>query len=487
MGEFSDSDLDVDALICATQQAEKMRDAELEDIKSMEREIQPMSYFTSLSQRYYSQRSEDREKTSSSSYSSSKKERRKNLPAKFVLISLFDGIGGAKLSLEAAGVHVAEEDFYSVEISETARAVVKTHYPNSSVLAKDVLDLHEETIRSLVFNYKEQEENSNEEFQVVFIVACGSPCQNLSSAQDIDRHSKGTLGEKSSLLFAAVDITHWVQKYADSYWGWRNNKRTGSKNGFKYRFTSTYFLFENVASMSEWDQNVFSLFLGRMRPIELRGENYKPMKRRRLFWINWVSPLFDRKSGKSHCYKDCVDLIIQTSGHRVRPNFEKQHGVFPTLLCSPYSKGQDRNTVVDHGNVRPLNGNECEALLGFPTSWTDINYCNGLETKESIRRKLLGNTFMIPQVADLFSSLKHLPPLFYDEEPVFISRVHKAEQTVQKYTFKKQNQLKVVISKLVEERASRCKTARKRSLNNLQQSKQKKIKEMFPMRQTSSR
>lgn len=89
------------------------------------------------------------------------------------------------------------------------------------------------------------------------LLLCGSPCQDMSL---INTGGKvGVNGSKSSLLYKCVEIMKTVNP--------------------------TYFLFENVKSMTNKDKKVFNDLLG-VPPIHINSALVSAQIRNRLYWTN---------------------------------------------------------------------------------------------------------------------------------------------------------------------------------------------------------
>lgn len=95
--------------------------------------------------------------------------------------SLFSGIGGLELGLEAA---LGAETVWQVEQSSFCRAVLARHWPQAD---RSVIDVREANASSL---------------RRVDLVCGGAPCQDLSTAG----RKAGIRGERSSLVFEFLRV-----------------------------------------------------------------------------------------------------------------------------------------------------------------------------------------------------------------------------------------------------------------------------------------
>ena len=217
-----------------------------------------------------------------------------------VLISLFDGIGAAQVSLSfrvpfhstTRKITVLAE--YAAEIDENAIALRRfRRFKNDSEYVRtsektslgadkrrrvakasprielgDVRLITTTMLRSIVKEY-----GGN----VDYIVVGGSPCQGLSVANTT---GQGLLSEDSGLFFDAVTIIAKLQAELSAVQ--QPLKRAGEPQCGRVAF-----VVENVASMPALARGIMSRMLG-VTPIVLRGEDFSDglMKRRRLYWSN---------------------------------------------------------------------------------------------------------------------------------------------------------------------------------------------------------
>ena len=224
-----------------------------------------------------------------------------------VLLSLFDGMGGAAVALAkqyangrggynvihrmweytwellpapvAVRMYRASHRFgeyrynfgprcKSEEVRSGGACCFRTH--NS-----DVCDITEQTMRDIVAKHG---------CECDYLVSAGSPCQDLAS---VNTHGKGLSGKSSCLFFLVPQTISWLQNaLADA-----QDKANPSDHRGR-----VIFIVENVASMATDQRKYFSQFLGApkvratMIPLLLYGETFThaTYSRRRLFWTNLV-------------------------------------------------------------------------------------------------------------------------------------------------------------------------------------------------------
>lgn len=150
------------------------------------------------------------------------------------VLSLFDGISCARVALDRVGLPV--EAYYASEIDPHALAVSRRHFPNTIPLG-DV-----RSIQTLP--------------EAIDLLVGGSPCTDLSIAK---KGRQGLAGSQSSLFWEYVRIL-------------RESK-------------PTYFLLENVASMSKADRDTITQTLG-VEPVMIDASLVSAQSRKRLFWTN---------------------------------------------------------------------------------------------------------------------------------------------------------------------------------------------------------
>lgn len=150
------------------------------------------------------------------------------------VLSLFDGISCGMVALERAGIKVNRYDAF--EIDKYAIQVSKKNYPQI-IQHGDVLTA----------DFKQ--------FKNYDLLMGGSPCQSLSIAM-INRTG---LSGKSKLFF------EFVRAFSE--------------------IKPKYFLFENVASMSEESKNIISEYL-HCEPILIDSKYFSAQQRPRYYWTN---------------------------------------------------------------------------------------------------------------------------------------------------------------------------------------------------------
>ena len=311
------------------------------------------------------------------------------------VLSLFDGISCARVSLERAGIPV--ETYYACEIEKNAMKVSQKNYPEIVQLG-DVRTFHtlDEDIDLLIG---------------------GSPCIDLSIAK---RDRKGLEGEHSSLFWEYIRILRLVKP--------------------------KYFILENVASMPKKDKDIITKELG-VEPVMFDASLVSAQCRKRLFWTNIQ---FELPEDKGILLKDILEPDIEcdertmvllpkpkehefiqigyfgeknacgVGGQALRVYDTSGVGLYKVghigttdgqanRVYSPEGKsvalsangggsGAKTGLYEMKSGIRKLTPIECERLQGLPDNYTD-----GIA--KTHRYKCLGNAFNVDVVSHILKSL----------------------------------------------------------------------------------
>ena len=153
------------------------------------------------------------------------------------VLSLFDGVAGARQALQQLAIPVR---YFGSEVDKDCLAVTSHHFPDVVQLG-DVTKLDPNILSGTP----------------VDLLIGGSPCQNLTKANAGDR--SGFSGEKSRLFFEFVRL--------------------------KEHLRPRWWLLENVASMSPENRRIATQYLG-VPPLLLDAASVSPQSRKRLYWTN---------------------------------------------------------------------------------------------------------------------------------------------------------------------------------------------------------
>lgn len=297
---------------------------------------------------------------------------------KINVLSLFDGLGCARIALDQLGY---ECNYYASEIDKPCIEVHQHNYPDTIQLG----DVEKIDIKKL---------------PPIDLLIGGSPCQSLSGLVNLTDKTKGFAG-KSKLFFDYVRILHEVKP--------------------------KYFVLENVASMKDADRDIMSNYVG-VQPIMIDSKLLTGQVRKRYYWTNIPGVTQPEDLGiklkdvlesgytekeKSYCltatyYNACAQNYFIKS--------ERQHKFLQPVQKIGYtyhigddvnieiipSKGADANRSALHeikNYTSMLTPVECERLQGIPDNFTEV------ATKKE-RYKMIGNGFTVPVIKHILSFMK---------------------------------------------------------------------------------
>ena len=152
------------------------------------------------------------------------------------ILSLFDGISGAQIALERAGIKY--DNYFASETCKYAMKITQKHYPKTIQLGN-------------------VEFVNGSELPDIWLLIGGSPCTSLSCAA----------GQKESGLEKGASVLFW------EYIRILNEVKP------------EYFLLENVASMKKADRETITKMMG-VEPIMINSALVSAQQRKRLYWTN---------------------------------------------------------------------------------------------------------------------------------------------------------------------------------------------------------
>jgi site-specific DNA-cytosine methylase len=273
------------------------------------------------------------------------------------VLSLFDGISCARVSLDRAKIPV--KTYYACEINKHAIKVSQANYPEIVRLG-DV-----RTFRSLD--------------EPIDLLIGGPPCTDLSIAK---KYRKGLEGDQSSLFYEYVRIWKLVKP--------------------------RWFVLENVASMPKKDKDIITEILG-VEPVMFNASLVSAQSRKRLFWTNIA---FDLPEDRGILLKDILGTTLVKIGrdvgrrldetgtradHNTDLPYQRRVEVRDDDKCGTLTSVQKDNLVVGEGRIRKLTPIECERLQGLPDDYTQ-------GVAKTHRYKCIGNAFNVDVVAHILKS-----------------------------------------------------------------------------------
>lgn len=308
------------------------------------------------------------------------------------VLSLFDGLGGARIALDRLGIACK---YYASEIDKYAMAVHQKNYPDT-VQIGDVTKVFAKDLPK------------------IDLLIGGSPCQDLSISKE---NRQGLEGEKSKLFFEFVRL--------------------------KNELNPRYFLLENVASMSKENRNRMTRIIG-VQPILINSALLTAQHRERWYWTN-IPHHFTMPKDRGIALKDILEDgegclynnykkshkvgLLKSSTLVARygrgfTNFDSQTAVIKVPLQTSFinenrqgeriysAQGKSVSLLALGGGlgaktglyevgdeVRKLTPLECERLQGLPDNYT-------ASVSNSQRYKMIGNGFTVPVIEHLLKFME---------------------------------------------------------------------------------
>lgn len=297
------------------------------------------------------------------------------------ILSLYDGIGTARVALERAGIKV--DKYYSSEVMPQSIAVSEYNYPGQIERLGSVVDCKQ-------WNLGE-----------IDLLIGGSPCIDLSVAM---KDREGLEGKQSSLFWHFVEC---IELYKPKH-----------------------FILENAASMKKADRDKISEVLG-VEPIVINSKLVSAQSRKRLYWTNIKGVVQPEDKGlllqdilesgkadrpKSLCITSSYDGFIGTQDyfrHRYYGlSFGQvilEDGADPSEQRETYKRYGKYSGVECKGRLRELTALECERLQTLPDNYTKYGkFADGKvkEIPKTTRYKIIGSAFTTDIITHLLGYLK---------------------------------------------------------------------------------
>jgi len=306
------------------------------------------------------------------------------------VLSLFDGLGGAKQALKELDIDCK---YYSSEIDKYAIQVAKANH----------LDIEQ------IGDVKEVKAYNN-----IDLLIGGSPCQDLSIAK---KDREGLEGKRSGLFYEYLRILNETKP--------------------------KYFILENVASMSKASKDIITKELFNIEPEMINSSLLTAQNRKRYYWVGklvdgkYRQVKIEQPEDKEIYLKDiieegyvnrvksyCLDANYFKGGN-LKSYFEKGRrqlffnkpirlghfnkggqsdrvysikGKSICLSANGGGKGAKTGLYKIEGVARMLSTIECCRLQGFPDHYVSI-------VSNTQGYKALGNSFTVPVIKHI---LKHI-------------------------------------------------------------------------------
>lgn len=278
---------------------------------------------------------------------------------KLVVLSLFDGLGGARIALDRLGMPC---EYYASEVDKNCIKVSSARFP-------DIVQLGD--VRKI----------KGTELPPVDLLIGGTPCTDVSN---LNLSGKGLEGEQSGLFFEYVRL--------------------------KDLLDPTYFVMENVRCPAAHEM---SRHVG-VDPVLINSEMFVPQHRQRNYWSNLMFPSLPPRPRWNLRFVQCdhsgeyiKSILGGTSpavtthnrGYNIWFQYvgDDEHWPVCRTRLDPPAYRKDCNLPEW---LRPPDADLCEKLQGLPAGYTKVS---GVSERE--RMKMIGNGFTIPVIQHLLSPL----------------------------------------------------------------------------------
>ncbi|XP_067936332.1 DNA (cytosine-5)-methyltransferase 3C-like [Watersipora subatra] len=279
---------------------------------------------------------------------------------KLRVISLFDGIGTAKVVLDNLNLDV--EVYYSLEIEEAAIQVVNLNHGDSIIQLGDIREFTEEKLASL---------------GRIDLLVGGSPCNDLALVNPARKGLYDATGT-GILFFDFYRVLMTLMSRQPNH--------------------SVLWLFENVVHMNKETKEAISRFL-ECEPVKLDAGVFSAQSRARYFWGNipgMFCPISPEMSSANIRLQDVLSKGREAAVSKIRTVTTRGASLLQ-------GKNEDTHAVVMNGQSDKLWPTELEKVFGLPVHYTDAgNLAPGK------RQKLLGRSWCVPVIEHLLKPLTHL-------------------------------------------------------------------------------
>ena len=310
------------------------------------------------------------------------------------VISLFDGMGNGRISLDMAGIPV--ERYVASEIDKWAMMVSGQNYHGIQQVG-DITTL------------------DPADFGDFDLVIGGSPCQSLSAAgkvQGITTNDGMVVDSLGKYLFLKEVMGYTYDKSSLKYFNssslfWEYVR---IYRGIKKRNPDVKFLLENV--VNKFWGTLISKELG-VNPHRINSSIVVPQNRDRYYWTDIlytpiqgtypnldsiipgaVSGVGSRGVPQKNWVKTPENPYLHIQKTTVRPD-----GIANCLTAS--AAKTCRKYIDTNGDIHVINAEQAELLQGVPAGYT---YVPGVSDYQ--RHRMLGNGWTVDVIAHFFSCLK---------------------------------------------------------------------------------
>lgn len=308
---------------------------------------------------------------------------------KIVVVSLFDGLSGARVAIDRAGINI--EKYISSEISEGALKISNHNYPqDAKYRLGDVTKIDTQHLKKMI--------GDND----VLLIG-GSPCQGFSLVGK-------RKGSSTACGIDVVSLEQYLQLKEDGF------KFDGQSFLFweyiriKKELSPKYFLLENVNVSEKWI-GMFNDTVG-CTPTKINSVIYSAQSRPRMYWTNLK---FSHPTSPSEKLEDILeDLpITKELESYMKGSFNGvsrlQKGVFNFIgdnksRCLTTKTSHPNKFLIDleSEKYRPLTITELERLQTLPAGYTEIEGVTKAQRHEAI-----GNGFTIDVISSFLKNIDH--------------------------------------------------------------------------------
>ena len=298
------------------------------------------------------------------------------------VLSLCDGGSGGQQAFEMNGFKFDGNNnkYFASEIADYSIKITQKNYPETIQIG-DMTALSESDL---------------DRYKGIDVLLSGTPCKSLSIT-NTKEHQKGLDGT-SKLFYDFVRIKNYIKP--------------------------KYFLFENVASMSDENKNIITELLG-VEPKVIDSDLFTAQERIRYYWSN--IPLLPLPVANSTVLKDIMlkkpsDKLFYNKPFTLNGidkkviatletgwNYDMAKRVynsnFKSCTLTAVTGGYQEKKVLDNGRCRKLDPVEYERLQGMKDNYT-------LGVAASKRYSICGDGWNVPTIAHIFKGLE-IP---FDEE-----------------------------------------------------------------------
>lgn len=294
----------------------------------------------------------------------------------YTAISLFDGISTAYLSLERAGIKF--EKYFSSEIESNALKVQKYHHGNNPKFIQ-------------IGDVRNVKGTDFPEHDIIFFSSF--PCLDLSG---IKKNREGLHGPQSSLFFEGLRILKELKVHLET-----SGKRI-------------FYVFENVASMSQKDQEEILMHLQKVYPetsvINIDSALVSASHRKRLYFTN--IPVIEQPKDKGIKLSDIIEngFVCQ----------EKSNAVLSSNVTL-FKSGLHRHLTMGLGTVIYKNEtfskfSSADKLAIYPKLLANSGY-NGKPNKKNSELSFVNSVYRLPTITE-YCRLLTYPDNYLDLEEV---------------------------------------------------------------------